>query len=99
MKRFRLPLWVWAAWLALTAASFAVLETIGLWTTADGDTLSEATRYWLGIDPVAPWRPLGIAGFSLLLLGFTAWFYPHIVARWGWWTPFKRNHDDDQETL
>ncbi|HEY9367549.1 hypothetical protein [Streptomyces sp.] len=93
MKRFRLPKWTWATWLAGVAVSFAVLETIGLLTTADGDTLSEATRRWLGIDPVRPWRIAGSVGFATVLLGFTAWFLPHIVFRWGWWQPFKRNDD------
>jgi hypothetical protein len=82
----RLPLWVWAAWLTFMAASFALLETIGLLTAADGDTLSEATRRWLGIEPAQPWRIAGMVAFAAALLGFTSWFLPHILFRFGWWT-------------
>ena len=95
----RLPLWVWAAWLVATFGSFGILEGIGLFTDADGDTLSEGLRFWLGIDPVAPWRPLGVAVFSLALLGFTGWFLPHIVLKWGWWQPFERSKDDEAGLL
>lgn len=91
----RLPLWVWAAWLALTLGSFAVLETIGLVTNAEGDTLSEATRRWLGIEPVAPWRIAGMVTFSVALLGFVAWFLPHVLFKFGWWT---RRPNTDKET-
>lgn len=88
----RLPLWVWAAWVAAVLLSFAGLETYTLLTAADGDTLSEVTRLVLGIDPVQPWRIAGMVGFSAVLLGFVAWFLPHIVLRWGWWQPFKRRN-------
>jgi hypothetical protein len=89
----RLPLWVWAAWAAAVLLSFAGLETYTLLTAADGDTLSEATRLVLGIDPVQPWRIAGMVGFSAVLLGFVAWFLPHVLFRVAWWNPFKRRND------
>jgi hypothetical protein len=93
----RLPLWVWAAWVAAVLASFGVLEGIGLATREEGDTLSEVFRMVLGIDPVQPWRIAGMVLFSAALLGFTGWFLPHIVLRWGWRNPFKRSNDKDGE--
>ena len=94
----RLPKWTWTIWVLAVALSFAALETLGLLTSGDGDTLSEWTRLVLGIDPVQPWRIAGSVGFAAVLLAFTAWYLPHIVFRWGWWSPFKRNDDTDEET-
>lgn len=68
---------IWAVWLAIVAASFAVLEGIALVRKKDGDTLSENTRTWIGTDK--KWKTWGAAGFAAALIGFVIWFLPHIV--------------------
>lgn len=70
---------IWAGWLIAVAVSFAFLEGYALWTKRTGDTLSENTRRWLGIQPVRPWRRWGVGLFSAVLMGFVAWFLPHIT--------------------
>lgn len=91
----RLPKGTWTVWVLVVALSFAALETAGLLTSGDGDTLSEWTRAVLGIDPVRPWRIAGTIGFAVALLGFVAWYLPHILFRFGWWQPFKRRDDEE----
>ncbi|HZM83758.1 MAG TPA: hypothetical protein VFC19_49195 [Candidatus Limnocylindrales bacterium] len=65
---------VWAAWLLTVAVSFAGLE----WLSGK-ETLSATTRRWLGVDPPKPWRRTSIVLFMSAVLGFAAWFVPHIV--------------------
>lgn len=72
----------WAVWLVLVAVSFAILEGAGLVNRKTGDTLSENTRIWLGIRK-GQWRTKGALAFIVALLGFVAWFIPHIV--WQLW--------------
>lgn len=75
-----------SAWIALLAAAagvFAVLETIALANRHEGDTLSEAIRRWLGVTPSRAGRRVSVGLFVAGLLGFVAWFVPHIVAGWG----------------
>lgn len=72
---------IWAVWLVLVAASFAVLETIGLADRRPGDTLSENTRRWLRTD--RGWKSAGPLAFIAALVGFVIWFVPHIV--WEIW--------------
>lgn len=72
---------IWAAWLALLAISFAILEGIALWRKAPGDTLSENIRIWIGTK--RGWKSAGVLGFIAGLLGFMIWFVPHIV--WEVW--------------
>ena len=79
----------WTIWLASVAVSFAVLEGIALYSKREGDTLSEVLRKWLGIDPPNRKRLIGIPAFLAVLIGFVAWFAPHIVAKWGWWDPWQ----------
>jgi hypothetical protein len=73
---------VWVAWLVAAAVSFAALEGYALYTPRPGDTLSENLRRWLGIAPPRPWRHVGAVGFVAALVGFVAWFGPHIVLGW-----------------
>ncbi|WP_326554661.1 hypothetical protein [Micromonospora sp. NBC_01813] len=73
--------WIWTAWLIAVAVSFAVLEGIGLINRKPGDTLSENTRHWLGVD--RGWKSAGPIGFIVALVAFVVWFVPHIV--WEVW--------------
>lgn len=66
----------WIIWLTVTAFSFGVLEWV---TFRRHETLSENVRRWLGIEPRKPWRRIGLPAFIAVMLGFTAWFIPHIV--------------------
>lgn len=66
----------WIIWLAVTAVSFGALEWV---TLQKRETLSENLRRWLGIDPPKPWRHMGVAAFTSVVLGFAAWFVPHIT--------------------
>jgi hypothetical protein len=68
---------IWTVWLAVVAATFAVLEGIALVRRQPGDTLSENTRHWLGTDRT--WTTWGALGFVIALVGFVVWFVPHIV--------------------
>jgi hypothetical protein len=76
--RYR-SLWatIWRVWLAVAAATFAVLEGIALIRRQPGDTLSENTRHWLGTDRT--WKTWGALGLVVALVGFAIWFVPHIV--------------------
>lgn len=67
---------VWVVWLSVAAVSFAALEWI---TFRRHQTLSENLRRWLGIEPRKPLRRLGVPAFIAVVLGFAAWFIPHIV--------------------
>lgn len=67
----------WTIWLAVTAVSFAILETAGLLNKKEGDTLSENTRTWIGTEKT--WKTWGALGFVAALVGFVIWFVPHIV--------------------
>lgn len=67
---------VWIVWLAVASVSFGVLEWV---TIRKGQTLSENLRRWLGVEPRKPWRKVGIPAFAAVVLGFAAWFIPHIV--------------------
>jgi hypothetical protein len=82
-KQVKHGIWatIWAVWLVIVAVSFAVLETIALVRKADGDTLSENTRTWIGVR--RGWKSAGVLGFMAVLVGFVIWFIPHIV--WGVW--------------
>lgn len=66
----------WVIWLTVTGFSFAVLEWV---TFRRHETLSENLRRWLGVEPRKPWRRIAIPAFIAVVLGFTAWFVPHIV--------------------
>lgn len=66
----------WIIWLTVTAFSFAVLEWV---TFRKQQTLSENLRRWLGVEPRKPWRRVGIPAFMAVMLGFVAWFVPHIT--------------------
>ena len=74
----------WAIWLVVVAGSFAVLEGLALRDSRTGDTLSENTRRWLGIEPAHRIRRVAVPAFVAVLVGFVVWFIPHIVVRWGW---------------
>lgn len=66
----------WIVWLAVTAASFGLLE----WATfRKHQTLSENLRHWLGVEPRKRWRRIGIPAFATAVLVFAAWFIPHII--------------------
>lgn len=67
---------VWAVWLAVMAISFGVLEWV---TLRRHETLSENMRRWLGIEPPKPWRRVSVALFTGAVIGFAAWFVPHIT--------------------
>lgn len=74
-----IPADIWIAWLAALITSFGVIEGIALVNKAKGDTLSERTRQWLGIDPPKPQRHLYIPLFVASLVGLVAWFITHIL--------------------
>lgn len=75
------PAWAWITWLAVTAGSFTILETIALATNING-TLSLTLRRWLGIDPPRRWRRITIPAFAATVILFVAWFLPHILTNW-----------------
>lgn len=75
---------VWLAWMTLVAVSFAILEGAAIMSRRTGDTLSETIRRWLGIEPGRPVRRIAVPAFVVVLIGFVAWFLPHILFRWGW---------------
>jgi hypothetical protein len=77
------PSWAWVAWLAMSAGTFAILETIALINRRLGDTLSENTRRWLGITPARPVRRYTVPAFAAALVVFVVWFVPHII--WSLW--------------
>jgi hypothetical protein len=72
---------IWSWWLLIVALSFVLLEGTGLVNRKTGDTLSENTRRWLGIDRT--WKTWGAAGFAGALVAFVVWFIPHIL--WSFW--------------
>lgn len=78
---FIVPAWAWITWLAVTAGSFTILETLALATNIQG-TLSLTLRRWLGIDPPRRWRRITIPAFASALILFVAWFLPHILTNW-----------------
>lgn len=52
----------WAAWLAGSVGSFAVLERLALRNArGQGGTFTAVSRRWLGLDPRKPWSLAGIA--------------------------------------
>ncbi|ABP53032.1 hypothetical protein Strop_0549 [Salinispora tropica CNB-440] len=70
--------WAWAIWLAVVAASFAVMEGLALVRRRPGDTLSEATRHWI---KAKKGRGLSRGEWGLIaaLGAFLIWFLPHIT--------------------
>lgn len=66
----------WIVWAVVTGGSFAVMEWL---TLRRHETLSETLRRWLGVAPRKPWRRVGVPAFVAVVLGFAAWFIPHIV--------------------
>jgi len=60
---------LWVAWFGI----FVVLEGIALHSKAEGDTLSENTR-WIFVRKYVRWPSLGV------WIGFSGWFAHHI-----WW--------------
>ncbi|MCW2901022.1 MAG: hypothetical protein JWO67_3287 [Streptosporangiaceae bacterium] len=77
-----IPSWAWITWAVVAIGSFAVLETIAIVNGRSPDTLSENIRRWIGIEPPSKARLIGIPAFLAVLLGFTAWFVPHILLNW-----------------
>ncbi|MCW2881920.1 MAG: hypothetical protein JWQ95_6020 [Sphaerisporangium sp.] len=73
------PAWAWIAWAVASLGVFAALETVALANRRTGDTLSENIRRWLGIHPYRPVRRYAVPAFAVVLLGFVAWFVPHIL--------------------
>lgn len=74
-----IPSWAWIVWGAVTLVSFLALEAVALGNKYDGDTLSENIRRWLGIDPPRPVRQVAVPLFVSVVVGFIAWFIPHLV--------------------
>lgn len=66
----------WAAWLASTAASFAVLETLALRRRCL-PTLTATLRRWLGIEPATSWGRIAPIGF----LAAWTWVAVHLTRR------------------
>jgi hypothetical protein len=64
-----------AWWWLIPIGSFAVLEAIAIRNKVRGDTLSELLRRLAGINPVRPWRPLGVAAIA----AFCAWLAHHLI--------------------
>ncbi|MGH3388216.1 MAG: hypothetical protein ACRDOO_04995 [Actinomadura sp.] len=76
-----IPTWAWIIWVAVTVVSFAVLEALAILNgPAHRDTLSDNIRRLIGVDPPSRARLVGIPLFLAVLLGFVAWFIPHILA-------------------
>lgn len=65
------PLWAWA----IPAGSFALLEAAAIRNRRGGDTASELIRRLAGINPVRPWRPLGVA----VIATFCTWLAHHLI--------------------
>lgn len=76
-----IPEWLWIVWLALVGMSFIILETWAIFSKKVGDTLSERTRKWLGLEPEKPFRIAASSAFAMVLVLFVAWFVPHILFR------------------
>lgn len=74
-----IPGWAWILWGSVSLTTFLVLEVIALTNERTGDTLSENIRRWLGITPPSPVRQVAVPVFVAVLLGFVAWFLPHIL--------------------
>jgi hypothetical protein len=75
----QIPPWAWITWAVVSLASFTVLEAIALLNGRSPDTLSEYLRRWLGVDPPSRARRIGVPLFLAVVLGFVAWFVPHIA--------------------
>lgn len=63
----------WGWWVL----AFIALETLGLISRTNGDTLSERTRVWFRTD-----TRLGRSVFGISWAVFAIWFLVHIL--WGW---------------
>ena len=63
----------WLLWVG----GFVILETIGLITKRNGDTLSERTRQWFRTN-----TRVGASIFGVSWVVFAVWFLVHIL--WGW---------------
>lgn len=70
---------VWIAWVVGVLASFGIIEGTAIGTHRLDRTLSDNLRAWLGIRPRRPWRRAGMIGLTAALVGFGAWFLPHIL--------------------
>lgn len=66
---------VWGGFVGMVLLGFTVLETYGIVSKADGDTLSERFRSWFNTDD----RSAGAWTFVTIIIGFAAWFVPHII--------------------
>ena len=68
------PDWVWGAFLAVVAVLFGILEGHALAAKVPGGTLSSRIQAWFHVGTVA-----GKFAFTTMILGFAAWFIPHII--------------------
>lgn len=65
----------WAVWCTATFASFLYLEARAIYKRKPQDTLTHFLRKLLGIDPVKPWRVLGVS----ILVGSCFWLAAHLA--------------------
>jgi hypothetical protein len=70
--------WYTFAWIGWILA-FVVIEAASLLDRRSGDTFSEHVRKWFNIEENGPKRVVGISAFIVIVVGFVAWFIPHIV--------------------
>jgi hypothetical protein len=69
---------VWMIWAGGALVSFLIIELTAVFTHHMDRTLSRNLRRWLGIYPVKPWRKLGGALFSSVLLALVGLLIWHI---------------------
>lgn len=66
---------LWLVWFLTTIGGFTILEARAIVRKHKEGTLTYATRKVLGIDPVKPWRLMGIAA----ICSASGWFAAHMV--------------------
>jgi hypothetical protein len=81
----------WIAWTVLAGVlllvGFGVPEVIAIADPGQGGTYTESLQEWLGTtDGGAGW---GWWALAAVLVGFVAWFLPHLR---GWW-PWERRRE------
>lgn len=69
---------LWSVWAMAGFGGFFVLESYALHKKLADDTLSAVTRDVLGLYPHRGYARLSQPVFALALVGWVAWFVPHI---------------------
>lgn len=78
-------------WFLTTVVGFTILEARAIVNKNQKGTLTYATRKALGIEPVKPWRLLGVAA----ICSGSGWFTAHMLT--GEFVPSIMRTDRDTE--